>query len=488
MDQKISQLTNLPVADQADLYAIVDTSAGETKNINQEQVEDTIANSDNFVDELIANNNFTTELAQNSNFVSELTENTDFQNSVKNFITVVGGSGAGGTKLFVDTTETTVGSSASGNLYSKNIPAGTLGINNAIKFKLLFKDLLTGSGSSDMQISLQYGGSTFATIDLQASTIASPDTGYIEGWIIANNATNQQKGYLQIVHGGDPANFAQVGNVIYFSGSEDSTIDANLIVSVVNSVNMSITAESIVGESINGIGFSQPMSFTLPGTNSSTNSLNSYYSDREAFVYFDGIGFTLSVNALPNNFTRDLSIDWGSMVAGGITSAAIFGNAMYVLLRDSSDNHRLYKYDLTNSATPGVLCTFSGASLGSQSGVTMSSDGSSLYFSYQGGNSASDNIISKYSISGSTITFVSNTTMVSATGFFTTTFLVSRIGHYFGTTTFDGVIKEYDSSGTLVLTTATRAFPGNESANISNCFYGCVNATIFTYCKIYLSI
>ena len=94
-DQKISQLTALATADQADVYAIVDTSASETKKITQQDVEDTIANSTNFVDQLVANNYFTTELAGSSNFVNELTQNTSFQSAVNNFVTVVGGGGSG---------------------------------------------------------------------------------------------------------------------------------------------------------------------------------------------------------------------------------------------------------------------------------------------------------------------------------------------------------------------------------------------------------
>lgn len=97
MDKKISQLNNLVTADQADLYAIVDVSANETKNINQQDLETTIANSSHFVDELVQNNYFTTELANNSNFITELTNNATFISNVSNFIINSGGSGVGGT-------------------------------------------------------------------------------------------------------------------------------------------------------------------------------------------------------------------------------------------------------------------------------------------------------------------------------------------------------------------------------------------------------
>jgi len=96
MDQKISQLTALAIADQADVYPIVDTSASETKKITQQDVEDTIANSTNFVDQLVANNYFTTELAGNTNFVDELTQNSSFQSAVNNFVTTVSTSSSGG--------------------------------------------------------------------------------------------------------------------------------------------------------------------------------------------------------------------------------------------------------------------------------------------------------------------------------------------------------------------------------------------------------
>jgi len=113
MDQKISQLTALTTADQADVYAIVDTSATETKKITQENLEDTIANSTNFVDELVGNSYFTTELANDANFVNELTLNSSFQSAVNNFVTTVpsSGSGSGGKPITFSLTDTVTATS-----------------------------------------------------------------------------------------------------------------------------------------------------------------------------------------------------------------------------------------------------------------------------------------------------------------------------------------------------------------------------------------
>jgi hypothetical protein len=97
MDKSITQLTALTTADQADVYPIVDVSVGETKKITQNNLEDTIANSSNFVDGLVANSYFIDEvgttLASDTNFIDELTQNTTFQNSVNNFISGGGGGG-----------------------------------------------------------------------------------------------------------------------------------------------------------------------------------------------------------------------------------------------------------------------------------------------------------------------------------------------------------------------------------------------------------
>jgi len=113
MDKKISQLTALTTADQADVYAIVDTSATETKKITQNDLEDTIANSTNFVDELVGNSYFTTELANDPNFVSELTTNSSFQSAVNNFVTTVSnsGGGAGGKPITFSLTDTVTAAS-----------------------------------------------------------------------------------------------------------------------------------------------------------------------------------------------------------------------------------------------------------------------------------------------------------------------------------------------------------------------------------------
>lgn len=115
MDQKISQLTALTTADQADVYAIVDTSATETKKITQDNLEDTIANSTNFVDELVGNSYFTTELANDANFVNELTSNSSFQSAVNNFVTTGSGSGSGvGRQYIIDDFTSTFISGSSG--------------------------------------------------------------------------------------------------------------------------------------------------------------------------------------------------------------------------------------------------------------------------------------------------------------------------------------------------------------------------------------
>jgi len=110
MDKKISQLNSLALADQADLYAVVDVSASETKKITQDHLEDTIAASTNFVDDLVGNTyfttslahntNFTTELGNDTNFINTLTSNTNFQNAVNNFIT---GGGSGGLSSLTQT-------------------------------------------------------------------------------------------------------------------------------------------------------------------------------------------------------------------------------------------------------------------------------------------------------------------------------------------------------------------------------------------------
>ncbi len=168
----------------------------------------------------------------------------------------------------------------------------------------------------------------------------------------------------------------------------------------------------------------------------------------DTVVRFQGVGLPIQ--------TRTITSDWAA--ADLATSAVLLGSYLYVNLKeDGTTSFRVYRYDKTNLAAGGTLMTVSGTAFGTNAtgytNLMVSDDVSNLYFTYQAGNSASAHIISKYSISGTVLTFVSNTTCGSDTANFERILKVDSSGNIYG---FDpstsSTIKKYNSSGTLQTT------------------------------------
>lgn len=388
MDKKISQLTALTTADQADVYAIVDTSATETKKITQQDVEDSIANSTNFVDQLVANSYFTTELANDANFVSELTTNSTFQTSVNNFITAGGGgSGGGGTKLAVNTTPVTIASSAVETSIigaTIPIPANTLGTNNAIRFNIIVSNFQLDTG--DVYVKLKYGATTIGQV-LVLSDSLDATKGIISGYIVANGATNSQKGFLNvgITNQDVEASGAAAVNISKFLGSitgtaaEDSTTALNLNVTVTfsngtatNTITtqatvveqISSTADNFVGtgSTNNSTYFNIQIPFTNTGTDTGSYtkpwSLSSSEYDRARSSYADltgnAVSFYLTSGILPDytlNNNKDLV-------------------AQYIVAYEASDTTDSY-HGITEAATYPGQSTKKGAYFFNDGGVAL---------------------------------------------------------------------------------------------------------------------
>lgn len=202
------------------------------------------------------------ELANNTTFINELTQNTTFQNEVNNFVTGGGGGGGsgGGTKLAIDTTQVTVsGTVTETALATIAIPAGTLGTNDAIRFSLICNNTFSLDNSEALTLRMKYGGSTISTV-VYSNTSAGV-TAYqpkIEGFIVANNASNAQKGLLSFIAGegdiDDGSNKAVNNN--YGTSSVDSTVSQNLIItaqfSSTGTPSNEIYKEAIIVEKISG--------------------------------------------------------------------------------------------------------------------------------------------------------------------------------------------------------------------------------------------
>ena len=170
---------------------------------------------------------------------------------------------------------------------------------------------------------------------------------------------------------------------------------------------------------------------------------------------------------------RLLDSDW--VAVDSAYSAVVIGSYLYILMIDNgTTSMRVYRYLKSNLAAGGTLMTTSGQSFGSTSysGSKMISDTSgNLYFTGQAGNSASYNVISKYSISGTTLTFVSNTTCGATSLNFSTFVNVDSSGNFYGLyDSGDQLIRKYNSSGTL-LTTYSNIYVADGAA--------CINGNIY---------
>ena len=178
------------------------------------------------------------------------------------------------------------------------------------------------------------------------------------------------------------------------------------------------------------------------------------FSSDVSFAYFIDDGATQfffeDVDTTPQS--RDITSDWAA--ADRVAGAVLQGAYLYVFMRDNgTTSYRCYRYDKTNISAGGTLMTFSGQTTGTAAVFSrMTSDGTNFYFNGQAGNSTSIHIISKYTVSGTTFTFVSDTTCAS-TSINLTNFLVDASGNYYGLAVgSDNKIRRYNSSGTLQAT------------------------------------
>ncbi len=150
---------------------------------------------------------------------------------------------------------------------------------------------------------------------------------------------------------------------------------------------------------------------------------------------------------------RLITTDWAS--ATNLASGVRIGAYIYALFFDVSNNYRLYRYDRTDLSAGGTLMTISGQAFSTTGGanVRMTSDHSAIYFNYKGGNSANDYVVSRYTLSGTTITYASDITCGS-TANSVRGFMVDGSTNIYGMSSADGKIRKFNSSGTLQYTTA----------------------------------
>lgn len=181
---------------------------------------------------------------------------------------------------------------------------------------------------------------------------------------------------------------------------------------------------------------------------------------------------------------RDLTADWAN--ADEPTSAVIIGQYMYVLVLDNGtapDTYRVYRYAVNDLSAGGTLMSFSGAKTltTTNDAMMMTSDGTSFYFTFEAGNSANSYVLAKYSLSGTTFTYVSSITLGSTA---ITSIMANAAGNFYGK--ISGTVAKYNSSGTLQYTTGNVIPTTGKLFNILDNYYFCAAVPTVGY-KVYLS-
>lgn len=197
---------------------------------------------------------------------------------------------------------------------------------------------------------------------------------------------------------------------------------------------------------------------------------DSHYSDSSSHRFAkNGTTFYISTSGVMGVQVRNTTSDWASSDA--VKGITIIGIYTYVLLRDVSNNYRVYRYTTTSLSSGGTLMTISGQAFATTGGgdVNMTSNGTNFYFTNKAGNSANNYVISKYTISGTTLTYSSDITCGS-TANSTKRIAVTSNETIYGLSSADNKIRQFNSSGTLVAT--SDAFGVNEGlTNLASSYY-----------------
>lgn len=160
--------------------------------------------------------------------------------------------------------------------------------------------------------------------------------------------------------------------------------------------------------------------------------------------------------------TRTGTSDYAA--ADNISGLVIIGLYLYVLYQDIAGPFafKVFRYLLTDLTSSPTEMTIATQALGTQNvNPYMTSDGTSFYFTHDAMNDASNtHEIAKYSLSGTTLTYVSTITCgASATNFGRFAVRVAD-GHIVGINSSDRLLRRYNTSGTLQAT-GTVAPTGN---------------------------
>lgn len=169
-------------------------------------------------------------------------------------------------KVAINTTEISITNGGTietdQTIFSVSIPANTLSTNNGVRFCVYFSSLGIYSTSENTIFKMKYGATTVATATFTNFDTATNFKGKLSGFLLADGATNAQKGMFEInantavgVENSGNASTVLSKAVAWADGSaaEDSTGALNLVITgnyATTNANNDLTAEFIVVEKI----------------------------------------------------------------------------------------------------------------------------------------------------------------------------------------------------------------------------------------------
>lgn len=155
---------------------------------------------------------------------------------------------------------------------------------------------------------------------------------------------------------------------------------------------------------------------------------------------------------------RQMSLDWNTELSTP-SSVIVVDSFLYVLVKSTTVfpyEWRVYRYDLGDIATGGTMMTFVGGTtlVSSSNDLVMTASGNGLfYFNYNAGNSTSDFVIAKYSVSGTSLVYLASTSFGSTIDSFNR-IVVDVSGNLYGVSAAGtDVVRKFNSAGTLLYTT-----------------------------------
>lgn len=148
---------------------------------------------------------------------------------------------------------------------------------------------------------------------------------------------------------------------------------------------------------------------------------------------------------------RDVTAEYA---ASEILGVHVNGSYVYVLATASS-LCKVIRYLITDVTSSPTVMTISGQAFSTTStNIKMAIDGTTFYFTGKAGNSADLNVISKYTLSGTTLTYDSDVTCGSTSTDFNAGMAVVS-GAIYGLSETDEIIVKFNSSGTEVAASGT---------------------------------